>query len=94
MASHHASARGCPLRARLTVGALIQKILRPGQGPSVSVFFVVVGRFPLVFGLVSYPPGPILESVFLWRVSVDRNLPVPAIIPSLFFPLDQEMATK
>ena len=22
------------------------------------------------------PPGPILESVFLWRVSVDRNLPV------------------
>jgi hypothetical protein len=30
----------------------------------------------LVFGVVSYPPGPILESVFLWRVSVGRNLPV------------------
>ncbi len=59
-----------------TVGALIQKPLRPGQGPWVSVVFVVFGRFPLVFGLVSYPPGPILESVFLWRVSVDRNLPV------------------
>ena len=36
--------------------------------------FGVFGRFPLVFGLVSYPPGPILESVFLWRVPVDRNL--------------------
>ncbi len=34
----------------------------------------VFGSFPLVFGLVSYPPGAILESVFLWRVSVDRNL--------------------
>ncbi len=38
--------------------------------------FLLVGRFPLVFGLVSHPPGPILESVFMWRVSVDRNLPV------------------
>ncbi len=38
--------------------------------------FGVFGRSPLVFGLVSYPPGPILESVFLWRVSVDRNLPL------------------
>ncbi len=38
--------------------------------------FGVFGRFPLVFGLGSYPPGPILESVFLWRASVDRNLPV------------------
>ncbi len=38
--------------------------------------FEVVGRFPLVFGLVSYPPGPILKSVFLWCVSVDRNLPL------------------
>ncbi len=35
---------------------------------------MVFGRFPLVFGLVSYCPGPVLESVFLWRVSVDRNL--------------------
>ncbi len=35
--------------------------------------FDVFGRFPLAFGLVSYPPGPISESVFLWRVSVDRN---------------------
>ncbi len=34
------------------------------------------GSFPLLFGLVSYPPGPILESVFRWRVSVARNLPV------------------
>ncbi len=40
------------------------------------MIFSAFGRFPLVFGLVSYPPGPILESVFLWRVSVDRNLPV------------------
>ncbi len=34
------------------------------------------GCLPLVFGLVSYPPGHILRSVFLWSVSVDRNLPV------------------
>ncbi len=40
------------------------------------MIFDVFGRFSLVFGLVSYSPGPILESVFLWRVSVDRNLPV------------------
>ncbi len=32
----------------------------------------------MVSGLFSYPPGPILESVFLWRVSVDRNLHVVA----------------
>jgi hypothetical protein len=45
------------------------------------VVFVVFGRFPLVFGLVFYPPGPILESVFLWRVSVDRNLLVDVALP-------------
>ncbi len=40
------------------------------------MIFEVLGRFLLVFGLVSYPLGSILESVFLWHVSVDRNLPV------------------
>ena len=30
--------------------------------------------FPFGFRLCSFPPGPMLESVFLWRVSVDRNL--------------------
>ncbi len=30
----------------------------------------------MVSGLVSYLLGAILESVFLFRVSVDRNLPV------------------
>jgi hypothetical protein len=39
-------------------------------------FVLVFGHFVWVSGLVSDPPGPILESVFLWRVSVDRNLPV------------------
>ena len=29
--------------------------------------FLSVGRFPWVSGLLSYPPGPILESAFLWR---------------------------
>ncbi len=57
-----------------TVRAPIQKPLRPGQGPSVSVVFGVFARLSLVFGLVSYPLGAILESVFLFRVSVDRNL--------------------
>jgi hypothetical protein len=42
--------------------------------------FLVFGCFPLVFGLVSSPPGHILESVFLWRVSVDRNLLVCYVI--------------
>ncbi len=37
---------------------------------------MVFGSFPLVFGIVSYLPGFILESVFLSCVSVDRNLPV------------------
>ena len=37
--------------------------------------FKVLGSFLLVVGLVSDPPGPILESVFLLCVSVDRNLP-------------------
>jgi hypothetical protein len=40
------------------------------------VVFGFFGRLFLVSGWVSYPPGPILESVFPWRVSVDRNLPV------------------
>jgi hypothetical protein len=38
--------------------------------------FLVLGHFTLVFVLVSYLFGPILESLFLWPVSVDRNLPV------------------
>ncbi len=49
--------------------------------PEFRSVFEVVGRFPLVFGLISYPPGPILESVFLWRVPVDRNLLVLLSIP-------------
>ena len=43
----------------------------------VKTVFVAFGCLFWVSGLVSYPPGPILESVFLWRVSVDGNLPVP-----------------
>ncbi len=49
-----------------------------GRVPEFLWVFEVVGRVPLVSGRVSFPPGPILESVFLWRVSVDRNLPVAA----------------
>ena len=30
----------------------------------------VFGRFLLVLGVVSYPPGPILESMFLGCISV------------------------
>ena len=39
-----------------------------------SMVFGVRVRFPFVFDFVSYPPGHILESVFLWCVYVDRNL--------------------
>ena len=34
------------------------------------------GCVPKVFGVVSYPPGSILDSVCLWCVSADRNLNV------------------
>ena len=34
--------------------------------------FWICDSVPLVFGVGSYPPGPILESVFLRRVSVDK----------------------
>ena len=63
----------------VTVRAVIQKPLRPGHGPLVSVVFGVLGSFLVVFGIDSYPPGPILGSVFLFRISVDRNLPVSNI---------------
>ncbi len=35
----------------------------------------MVGSFPLVFGLVSFSPGPILESVFLWRCFCRKKPP-------------------
>ncbi len=41
----------------------------------------VFGRVSWVSGRVASLPGPILESVFLWRVSVDRNLPVLIYCP-------------
>ena len=47
-----------------------------GAGPLSFYGFLVVDWFPLVFGLVSYPTGPILKSAFLWHVSVDRHIPV------------------
>ena len=49
-----------------TVGALIQKPIRSEEGPSVSVGFHGFWSFSVGFGIVSYPPGLILESVFLW----------------------------
>ncbi len=65
----------CILACELTVRALIQAPLRSEQGPSVSVGLSVFGRLPWDPGRLSYPPGPI-GSMFLWRVSVDRDLPV------------------
>ena len=44
-----------------------ETLLGRGRVPEFLLVFVVFGRFPSVFGRVSYPPGPILESVFLWR---------------------------
>ncbi len=58
------------------------------------MFFVFLGRFPLIFGLASYPPGPILESAFLCRVSVDRNLRLVTHFKFLFLGPDQKMVTK
>jgi hypothetical protein len=57
-----------------TVMVLIQTPLRSGQGAWVSVVFLyVLGGFPLVSGRLSYPPGPILGSVFLWRCFCRRK---------------------
>jgi hypothetical protein len=45
---------------------------------------MIVHRFlSLVFGLVAYPPGPILESVFLCCVSVDSNLLVLVLLTKM-----------
>jgi hypothetical protein len=55
-----------------TVRALIQKTVRPGQGPSVSIVFWVFGMFCFVFGFGCYPLGLTLKSVFLCFVVVDR----------------------
>ncbi len=63
----------------VTVRAVIQKPLRPGHGPLVSVVFGVLGSFLVVFCIDSYPPGLILGFVFLFCVSVGRNLPVSNI---------------
>ena len=66
-------------RLYVTVRALTQKPLGRGRVPEFLWALEVFGRFPLVVGLVSYPSGSILEYAFLWRVSVDRNLPVFAV---------------
>ncbi len=47
-----------------------------GRVPEFLWVFGVFGRFPEVSGRLSCPTRPILESVFLWGVSVDSNLPV------------------
>ncbi len=58
------------------VSAVVAQTSKGQRVPGFLSVFGVLGCFPLVSGQVSYPPGPILESVFLWRVSVDRNLRV------------------
>ncbi len=54
-------------RWAITVGAMLQKPLRPGQGPGVSVGFLGFGCFLFGFRPCFLPPGPIVESAFLWR---------------------------
>ena len=52
-----------------TSSTLLARCLEPKYSEILPEFlwvFRFFGRFPLVFGLVSYPPGPILESAFLW----------------------------
>ncbi len=41
--------------------------------PEFLLVFGVVGRFPWAPGWLSYPPGPILGSVFLWLVSLSTE---------------------
>jgi hypothetical protein len=48
----------------------------PRKGSLSFCMFSGFWLFPVGFRLVFLPPGRILESAFLWRVSVDRNLPV------------------
>ena len=58
-----------PLPARMdTVRALIQVPLKSRAWvPVFLVVFDVFGRFPWAPGRLSYPPGPTLGPVFLWR---------------------------
>ena len=66
-------------------GPLQRTRLEKWYGKGVDTETVCRGRvleFLLVFGILSDPPGPILESVFLWCVSVDRNLPVQNAVRS------------
>ncbi len=48
-------------------GVDTQTLLGRGKVPEFLWVFEVFGRFPSVSGRVSYPPGPILGSAFLWR---------------------------
>ncbi len=43
--------------------------------------FEVVGRFAWAPGRLSYPPGPILGSVFLWRCFCRQKPPCRSIHP-------------
>jgi hypothetical protein len=52
-------------------GADKETLLGRGRVLEFLSVFGFLGRFPLGFGFVSYPPGPILKTVFLWRVFVD-----------------------
>ncbi len=64
-----------PMAFSLTVRALIQKPLRSGQGPWVSVGFRGFWSCSFGFRRVFVPPGPILESAFLWPWFCRQNTP-------------------
>ncbi len=49
-------------------------------GPAGKKGFGVFGGFPWVSGLVSYPPGPILESAFLWRCFCRQKPPCSGFV--------------
>ncbi len=46
-----------------------------GRVPELLWFSLCLVVFLWFLEGFSYTPGPILDSVFLWHVSVDRNLP-------------------
>ncbi len=53
----------------------MQKPLRSGQSPSISVDFLVLLVVFLWFPAGFLPPGPILESVFLWQCFCRQDPP-------------------
>ncbi len=86
-------------RCTKTVRALMQVLLRSGQGPQISLsVFKVSGRFSWVPGLLFYHASPSFGSVFWWRCFCRQKHPCtckyPAILNLSFPGLDEDMAIK